>query len=185
LVALGLADAGLMAIGLADRRERAASDAGAAERSSGDSRTSSVPAPLLKEGSRRLLAPRPGFANSRPVRHPCIGSRQHASGAGLRGGYRRRAQQFATVGCGRNVPRGARRPLRRMRAPSANCARRSHEASRSCSSDRDHFLVRRPRHCAASGDFCGAGGNACAAVVSWGRGSSLFCAAEKRPIQEG
>jgi hypothetical protein len=35
------------------------------------------------------------------------------------------------------------------------------------------------------GDFCGAGGNACAAVVSWGRGSSLWCAAEKCPIQEG
>ena len=78
--ASGLVGAGLMGIaltgcGLAGRGARAGSDAGAAERSSGDSRTSSVAAPLFKEGSRRLLAPRPGFANFLPRRPPVLGSR--------------------------------------------------------------------------------------------------------------
>ena len=57
----------------ADRWARAGSDAGAAERSSGDSRTSSVPAPPFKEGSRRLLAPRLVFANLPPRRRSLTG----------------------------------------------------------------------------------------------------------------
>src|ERR1700722_20246769 len=71
-----------------ERRAWAASVAGAA-RSSGARRTSSVPAPLSKEGSRRFSAPRPGFPTSHPPAtahgsHPGA----HASAPGLRGGYR-------------------------------------------------------------------------------------------------
>src|ERR1700722_9578067 len=52
---------------LVDRRAFGGSAAAGDARSSGARRTSSVPAPLSKEGSRRFSAPRPGFPTSHPV----------------------------------------------------------------------------------------------------------------------